>query len=314
MARSARSSGLVLAALVVVQVLFGINYVVSKIVVNAFPPLVWASARIVVASILMLGMALIFRRKHPPWNSSFFMPLVTCALLGTIINQASFLVGLHYTTSTNSAILNTLIPVVTLLIVTLRGQEPATPRRVLGFVCAFIGVLVMRRAEEFSLSNRTLIGDLLTIVNCVSYGLFLSYSKKFLEKHDSLWTTTWLFIYGSVGLTALAVPEWSRFQMPEVTPNLAWAMAFAVLGATLTTYFLNFWALAHAKSSQVALFIYLQPVVASIISWRWMGETITLRTVFASLFIFAGLVLAVTAPRSKIEVWFRSTFGLPGRR
>jgi len=306
MARSARSSGLVLAALIAVQVLFGINYVVSKIVVAAFPPLVWASARIIVASGLMLGLALLFKRKHPAWNSKFFIPLIVYALLGTVINQASFLVGLHYTSSTNSAILNTLIPVVTLLIVTLRGQEPATPRRIVGFICAFIGVLVMRRAEEFSLSNRTLIGDLLMIVNCVSYGLFLSYSKKFLEKHDPLWTTTWLFIYGSVGLTALAVPEWTHFQMPVITQTLAWAMLFAVLGATLMTYFLNFWALAHAKASQVAVFTYLQPLVASIIAWHWLGETITTRTIVASLFIFAGLVLAVTTPRSRIEVWIRS--------
>jgi drug/metabolite transporter (DMT)-like permease len=314
MARSARSSGLVLAALIAVQVLFGINYVVSKVVVNAFPPLVWASARIIVASALMLGLTLAFKRKHPPMDAKFFMPMIVYALLSTVINQASFLVGLHYTTSTNSAILNTLIPVVTLLIVTVRGQEPATPRRIVGFICAFIGVLVMRRAEEFSLSNRTVIGDFLMIVNCVSYGMFLSYSKKFLEKYDPLWTTTWLFIYGSVGLTALAVPEWSHFRMPEITPNLAAAMVFAVLGATLMTYFLNFWALAHAKASQVALFTYLQPLVASVIAWHYLGEVITTRTVVASLFIFAGLLLAVSAPRSRFEVWFRSAVGLASRR
>jgi drug/metabolite transporter (DMT)-like permease len=293
MARKDPPYGLVLGALIAVQVLFGINYVVSKFVLHAFPPLVWASARIMVATFIMGSIALVSGRKHPKMDRNFFIPLIGYAALGTIINQASFLVGLKYTTSTNSAILNTLIPIFTLLIVTLRGQEPATPKRVFGFVFAFIGVLVMRRVEDFSLSNQTLMGDLLTILNCFSYGMFLSYSKKFLEKNDPIWTTTWLFIYGSVGLTALAIPEWAHFTMPAIDSTLVWAMVFAILGATLATYFLNFWALAHARSSQVALFIYLQPVVASLIALIWLGEMIDARTIVASGFILLGLAFAV---------------------
>jgi len=288
------SRRMVLGALVTVQVLFGINYVVSKFVIQSFPVLVWASARMIVAALVMILVALLSGRKHPPFSRDFFVPLVGFAALGTIINQASFLVGLSYTTSTNSAILNTLIPIFTLLIVTLRGQEPATPRRVFGFVCAFVGVLLMRKVEEFSLSNRTMLGDLLTIVNCLSYALFLSFSKKFLEKFDPLWTTAWLFLYGSVGLTALAAPDWAGFSMPEITPSLAAAMVFAIFGSTRLTYFLNFWALAHAKSSQVAVFIYLQPVVASVIAWTWMGEVVTARTMASSLFILGGLLLALS--------------------
>lgn len=293
LAQPSRERGLVLSALITVQVLFGVNYVVSKIVVGSFPPLVWASLRIIISSLIMLTAALGLKRKHPTGGRKYFVPMIGYALLGVIINQASFLVGLHYTTSTNSAILNTLIPVFTLLIVTLRGQERATPARVFGFVSALAGVLVLRRVEHLSLSDQTLVGDLLTILNCLSYGLFLSYSKKFFEKNDAIWTTTWLFIYGSVGLTLIAIPDWMNFSWPTMSPSLWAAVVFAVIGATLMTYFLNFWALAHAKSSQVALFIYLQPVVASVISWIWFGEHITLRTMVAGFLIFMGLFLGL---------------------
>jgi drug/metabolite transporter (DMT)-like permease len=69
-------------------------------------------------------------------------------------------------------------------------------------------------------------------------------------------------------------------------------MVFAVIGTTLLTYFLNLWALNHAKSHQVALFIYVQPVVASAAAWFWLNEMITVRTVLSSLLIFLGIVLA----------------------
>lgn len=284
---------LVLGALITVQLLFGINYVVSKVVVGAFPPLVWASGRIIIAAFFMVLIAKLTGRKHPELKISFFGPLVIFSLLGIIINQSSFLVGLRYTTSTNSAILNTLIPIVTLLIVTIRGQEPLTARRGIGFVFAFLGVLALRKIEDISFSNQTWIGDLLTILNCVSYGFFLSFSKSFLEKHDRVWTTAWLFIYGSFGLTALALPDWMHFQMPVMTPVLLGCVLFGIFGATLATYFLNFWALAHAKPSSVAIFIYIQPVVASLLAWAWHGELITLRTTLSSLLIFTGVLLVL---------------------
>ena len=285
---------LVLAALVTVQVLFGINYVVTKVVVGVFPPLLWASFRIIVSSIFMLTVAFVSGHQHPRDGKKFFGPLVIFALLGIIINQGSFLVGLRYTTATNSAVLNTLIPVFTLLLVTLRGQEPLTGRRVAGFVCALTGVLFIRKFEEISFNNTTWIGDLLTVLNCLSYSFFLSFGKKFLERHDRFWTTFWLFAYGSVGLTCLGANDWMTFTWPHLNPPLLACMAFAIVGGTLLTYFLNFWALAHARSSSVALFIYVQPIVASLLAWFWMGQTPTPRTAFSSALIFSGMLLGLS--------------------
>jgi drug/metabolite transporter (DMT)-like permease len=131
------------------------------------------------------------------------------------------------------------------------------------------------------------------MLNCLSYALFMSYSRKFLMEHDRLWTTAFLFLYGSVGLTLLAAPGWAEFQMPVMTPTLAACMVFAVVGGTFLTYFLNIWALAHTKTSSVAIFIYLQPVVAALLAWFWHGEMITMRTIGSSALIFAGLLLAL---------------------
>jgi drug/metabolite transporter (DMT)-like permease len=291
---------LVLAALVTVQVLFGINYVVTKVVVGVFPPLLWASFRIIIASLFMLSVAFMSGHEHPKDGKKFFGPLVIFALLGIIINQSSFLVGLRYTTSTNSAVLNTLIPVFTLLLVTLRGQEPLTAKRLTGFACALTGVLIMRKLEDFTFSNKTWIGDLLTVLNCLSYAFFLSFGKKFLERHDRFWTTFWLFAYGSVGLTCLGMPDWLTFTWPVITPYLLACMTFAIVGGTLLTYFLNFWALAHARSSSVALFIYVQPIIATVLAWVWMGQQPTMRTMVASALIFVGMLLGLSnAPPKK---------------
>ena len=287
------STLLVTCALIAVQILFGVNYVISKTVVDAFPPLVWASIRIVIATGIMGTIAILSRRKHPTGGRNFFLPLIVFALFGTIINQSSFLVGLRYTSATNSAILNTMIPVFTLLIVTVRGQEPLTWRRGIGFVLAFAGVLAIRKVENFTLSDQTAFGDFLTVLNCLSYGIFLTYSKKFMEQNDRVWVTVWMFLYGSIGIGLVALPDWIHFSQPTLTPALLWAMAFSILGGTILTYFLNFWALAYARSSSVALFIYLQPIFAAFLAWAWHHEIPSLRTMISGLMIFAGMIFAL---------------------
>jgi len=283
----------VLLALIGVQACFGANYVISKVVVANFPPLVWASFRIFVSTAVMWSICLGLQRPAPRPQKSFLVPLIGLALMGTILNQVSFLVGLSLTTSTNAAVLNTLIPVTTLAIVTLRGQERLTWVRGLGFVLAFAGVLAIRRIEDIRFSDSTFVGDLLNIFNCVLYGCFLSFGRPFMQKHDALWVTAYLFLYGTVGITLIALPTWLQFQMPVMTPELMWSSVFAIVFGTLVPYFLNFWALKHAKSSQVALFIYLQPIIAAFIAWKWYDERITDRTIISTVLIFLGMVAAI---------------------
>jgi drug/metabolite transporter (DMT)-like permease len=291
-------------ALILVQILFGINYVVSQVILRDFPPMVWASLRIIIASSIMTLIAVLWKPKaRPKFDRSFLVPLLAFTLLGTIINQSAFLKGLSFTTATNSAILNTLIPVFTLLIITLRGLEPLTLNRKIGFLLSFVGVLAMRKIESFTLSDKTVQGDLLTILNCASYGLFLSYSKDFLHKYDRVWVTAAMFMLGSLGITLLALPEWSQFQWPEMQAPLIGSMAFSIFGGTLITYFLNNWTLSYSTSSSVAIFIYLQPIVAGSLAWLWFDQPITARMVISSLLILVGVLMVlgvVGAKKTKI--------------
>ncbi len=294
--------GAVTLALIGVQFCFGLNYVILKEIVNKLPPMAWASFRIAVATCFFFLFCFLSGRPRPKFNREFLLPLAIYSLGGTILNQSSFILGLSYTTATNSAILNSLIPLATLFIVTVRGQEKFTWNRAIGFLFALFGVLALRGIENFNIKSTTVLGDALTLFNCVVYGIFLSYSKKFFEKNDPLWSGAFLFLYGTIGIGLLAIPQWRQvdFSM-DFTPMLS-RMIFSIGFGTVTAYYLNFWALRHAQASRVALFINLQPIIAGIFSWVWMGEVVTLRMIFASLFIFSGMMIALSDP-SRILVF-----------
>lgn len=298
MSKDSGPSRLLFPALTAIQVLFGINFVASKIIVGVVPPLLWASLRIITASVVMISACILMKREHPKGGLQFFLPLIPFALLGAVINQGALLMGLHYTTATNSAVISTLIPIFTLVIVTLRGQEPFTIKRGLGFSLALMGVLILRKIEQLSLSDKTLVGDALVVLSCLSTALFFSYGKKFSQTHDRFWTTAWMFVYGSVGLTLLAIPDYLHFQWPALSPALLGSMIFTILGGTLLTYFLTVWTLAQAPPSSVALFTYIQPVVTAALAWAWLDQAPTARTLFSSVLIFSGLLLALSKSKA----------------
>lgn len=290
---------LVHAALLAVPVLYGVSNVVSKEILRAVPALLWAAGRLLVAAALMILVGLVLRRPLPRGGRAFHLPVLLWSGLGVILSQGAFLYGLQFTSATHASILNTLIPVITLVIVTLRRQEPLTRRRLAGFLLAFGGVLALKYRDLHSLSfagDRGLFGDALILFNGLCVAMFFSYSKPFLERNDRFWVTTFIFAYGGLGMTALASPAWIGAQPPVVTPVLIGCMAFAILGGTMAAYFINVWALANARVTSVAIFNYMQPVAAASFAWAWRGERVSLHTFASSLLIFAGVLVATHRP------------------
>ena len=162
------------------------------------------------------------------------------------------------------------------MIVVIRKQEPLTLFKVLGLLFAFTGVITIRNFEEFSLSNKTFLGDILVLINSFSISLFISFSRDFLRRNTHWWVTTWMFLIGGLQISLFSMTETYDFVWPVMTLELGVSMFIAVIGATLLTYFLSNWALVHVDPGKVSFFIYLQPVAASIVAWAYLGEAITL--------------------------------------
>jgi drug/metabolite transporter (DMT)-like permease len=282
-----------IAALVIVQVLFGINYVISKQVIQSFDPLVWAGSRAAIATVLLFVFAQWARPERPKLDREFLLPILGFAFLGVVINQTCFLLGLKYTTATNSAVINTMIPIATLFFGVLLGRENATRWKVGGIAVALTGVLILKKIETFEFQGSTVLGDTLTLINCLSYALFLVLSRNFLKKYDAVWTTAWMFLVGSIVINLIAVPQWLVQEMPEWNAELVWRAAFAIIGGTFLTYLLNTWALARVSPSRVAVFIYLQPIVAAVFAFVALDEMPSFRTAIAGGLIFCGLLLTL---------------------
>jgi drug/metabolite transporter (DMT)-like permease len=289
-----KNSPRVVAALVVVQIIFAVHYLAAKILLQEIPPKAWAVLRILPAATVFLGVALL--RGIPRLSGRDFAKLATLALLGVVLNQLFFVEGLSRTTPAHSALINTTIPIATMVLACVLGRERLVPMRALGTVCALAGVLVLLRIDRLELRAEWFLGDLLTLANAISFGLFLVLAKSFVTRVGPVVATAGTLAFGSLGIAAAGAAELARVDLAAVSPRTWWIAVFIVLGPTIATYVLNAWALTRVESSQVAMFVYLQPMLATALSAAILGEAVTPRLFVSAALIFAGLFLATRRP------------------
>lgn len=286
--------GRVRAALITVQMLFGINYLVSKQVVGVLDPAAWATLRSSSALVILGAAALLLRRRFPRGRDLWY--LAGCALLGVTFNQILFLEGLQRTTPAHSALICAQIPLFTLAAAVVMGREPLTRMRVAALISGMVGVMVLLEVDRFDFDSTYLVGDLLTLANAVCYGLFVALSGRVMARHDPLGAVTVVFLFGAAGIALYGADELLAVPFAALGTSDVVRMAYVVLGATVTTYALNLYALKHTQASRVALYIFLQPVVATTLSVLILGEAVTWRLVTAGILVLISLSLREIRP------------------
>ncbi len=281
-----------LGALLLVQIFFGTFPVLGKIALQEVSPFVLASFRALFGALFLSLFAHWFVEDAPPANNRERWLLFVLSLLGIVANQVFFIQGLARTTATNATILVMTIPIFTLSVALLTGNEKLERRRALGIPLAFSGVLLLLDLDALRFGSTTFLGDMLITLNGLCYAIFLVLSRRVLSRRPSMDFIARVFRYGALPILLFAVPDLSRFR-PQTLSLKTWgAIAGVVLLSTVATYALNAWALARTSASTTAFFIFIQPLISGFLAAFVLGERPGPKTLLAAVLIAAGVILA----------------------
>jgi drug/metabolite transporter (DMT)-like permease len=294
---STEGRGRVLGVLVFVQVVFAVHYLLAKVLLAYIPPPAWASLRILAAASIFAVLYTFAPRRAVAGRD--VLALAGFAFFGVVLNQLCFVEGLSRTTPAHSSLINTTIPIATVTFAVLLGKERLTRPTVIGIALALAGVLTLLRVDHLELRSEWFWGDLLTQLNAASFALFLVISKSTITRVGSLPATAILLAFGSLGVAIYGGVDLARLDFASVPPRIWWIGAWIVVFPTALAYFLNNWALRRVRSSVVALFIYLQPILASVLSVTLLHEPVTVRLVVSSVLIFLGVLFATQGSARK---------------
>jgi drug/metabolite transporter (DMT)-like permease len=285
-------------ALIAVQVMFATWPVLGKIALRTLPSLSLVGFRVLGAAIALAALGLVTRKLGRIARKDWAL-LVASSLLGVVLNQWLFVKGLSLTTAVNATLLGTTIPVFTLLVSILLGNDRASVRQVIGILLAGAGVVYLIGPERADFSHGSRVGDLLIITNSLCYGTYIAISKRLVSRYNALTVITWIFLVGCVPAAPVGAVSLSRISVAAVPVSVWVAVAYIILFATVVCYYLNSWALARVAPSTVAVYIYLQPLIAFSIAPLILGEKVSSRVIVASLLVFAGVAVVTMRGRSR---------------
>lgn len=274
-------------ALLAVQVAFASLAIAAKLVLDDVSGFGLVVLRTPAAALLLWVIALARRRWRVPPRE--LAALAALSVLGIAANQLLFVAGLERTTATTAVVLGTSIPVFTVGIVVLARRERATAPLVGGIAIAVAGAVITIGGGALD-DGGHLTGDLLIVANSLCYAAYLVLGRPVMQRLDPLVAITWVMTFG-----ALLVLPFGAADAVAAAPRLdaeSWAaITWIVVVATVGTYAVNAWAMRHAPSSVVAVYINAQPPIAAALAFALLGERPGWATAAGAVLIGLGIWL-----------------------
>jgi len=291
---------LALAALFIVNLLYGINYVVAKgLMPGVIGPSGFILLRVAGANLLFWPVWLI-KRERVAWEDAG--RLVLCGISGVAINQLMFFHGLMRTSPVHASIIMVATPILVLVLSGVLIGERITLNKAIGVALGAIGALMLIFLGSGNDAGSSMLGDFFILINASSYAVFLVMVKPLMSKYSAVTVMAWCFLVGSVIVVPFGLHEFGAVVWSHLTGAEMGGLAFVVVMVTFVAYLLNTWALRVVQPSVAGTFIYLQPVLALVAAYMMIGGDLGLGwpQLASAICIFTGVWLVGKRTKGKV--------------
>jgi drug/metabolite transporter (DMT)-like permease len=287
-----RDRTLAYAAFAIVCTVWGTTYLAIRIGVETIPPMLLTAARYLTAGLILFAVAWL-RGDRPPRDARTLRNAAFVGVLMVGVGNLAVVWAEQWVPSGLAALFVATAPFWVTLIELVHGSgEKIGGRRLAGMLIGFVGValLVTPRGAGGSFDMHFLIGALVIQAGCVGWQSGTVYAKNTLSKIPPLMSSALQMLCGgaAVLIAGVAVGEVPRFHL---TPRTFTALAYLTLFGSVITYTAYVYALKSLRTTTMALYAYINPIVAVILGWLILRERLTWVSIVAMFVILGGVAL-----------------------
>ncbi len=242
------------------------------------------------ATVLFWLLSLFMSKEKVPLKD--LLQIFVASMLGLFLTQMSFLKAITMTTSIDLSITNTCTPIMTMFVAAVALKEPITGKKIGGVLVSLVGVLILifnSVGLGGGASETKPLGIVLTILNGLTFALYLGIFRPLISKYNVVTFMKWMFLFSMI----VALPFNARhfFQLPfgQMDTKVLWQVAYVVVFATFVAYFLIPVGQKRLRPTLVSMYNYVQPIVATIISIIIGLDHITWKKLVAMVLVFVGV-------------------------
>jgi drug/metabolite transporter (DMT)-like permease len=293
MAESARPRlWLAEVALLLMSIIWGVNYSVIKYGTSVVLPLAYNGVRIMVAAVALSAIAVIWGGAAPSRRD--VIALLALGALGNGVYQVFFVEGLARTRAGEAALVVGASPALMALFARIRGIERVNTRGALGIALSIFGVGLIvfgRAASGENGQGGSLLGDVLVLCGSVCWAVYTIFLIPFTKRVSGWWVTAITIVGGSLVLAVVGGRDILAEHWASV-PAGAWAaILYSGLGALVIAYFFWYYGIRKLGPTRTALYGNLQPLIALLVAWLTLGEVPTSWQAMGAATIVSGVLL-----------------------
>jgi drug/metabolite transporter (DMT)-like permease len=285
--------------------LFAINGTVSKVMLESgISSLRLTQVRCTGA---FIGLALIILATRPRalrTNRRELLFLAAFGVLGVALVQLFYFLAIHRLEIGVSLLIQYLGPLFVALFAFFVLREHVRGRIWIALALALGGLtLVVDLWHGVSLDG---LGVLFSLCSAVTFAGYMLLAEHAVGRRDPISLLCFGFLFASL-FWAIVQPWWSfPFDVPGQSVSLLgrlsgvhmplWVlMTWMILIGTIIPFFLIVGSMRHITATRAGILAMVEPVVASVVAYAWLGETLNGTTLVGGAVVLCGIVLAQSA-------------------
>lgn len=280
-----------LAALAAVT-MWGVSFVATKAALQELAPVTLVFTRFALG-LAVLFLILKYRRVSLIPARDTWPMLAVMGFVGIFVHQMLQVHGLTLTTAVRTGWLIGLIPIWSAVLAAVFLGEGFGRWKLFGLLLGTLGALLVITRGELSFALLELPatrGDLLILASTVNWAVYTILGRKTLKRVGSARATTATMFGGWVMLIPFFVNAAGWREYGAVSPAGWAAVAFLGIGCSGLGYLFWYAALERIDASQVAAFLYIEPVVTLVAAVVWLGEAVAVSTVVGGVLVLIGVL------------------------
>ncbi len=274
-----------------VAFIYGATFIVAKDVMPTYiQPFGFILLRVLGATVLFWILGLLAPKEKI--DKKDFPRIAAAAFFGVALNMLTFFKGLSMTSPISASVIMVSTPIVVLLFSAIFLKEGLGLRKISGVLIGMSGTVVLIVYGSVSGdAASSQIGNLLVFVNAVSYAMYLILIKKLITKYHAFSFIKYIYSFGLLFVLPFGFNEIQQVNW-TIIPNVIWLeIGFVLLFTTFFAYLINLMSMRYLKPTTLSVFIYLQPLFASVIAISLGKDSLGPIKLIAALLIFIGVYL-----------------------
>ena len=277
--------------LLLMALIWGINFSVVKYGTVFVPPLAFNGVRVALAAVALLVIAIFAGKRWPSRRDT--LALLLLGMLGNGVYQVLFIEGVARTRAGTAALVLASSPALIAIFGRAVGVERTTRRRWAGIAVQLGGMalVVFGSARAATSDSGSLAGTLLVLAGAVAWAVFTVALKPFTHRIHPLQLAALTMIGGALPLVLLALPDVAATSWRAV-PNGVWgAIVYSGIGGLVIAYLFWYRGVRAIGPTRTAMYGNLQPIIALAVAWITLHEIPTIWQGLGATGIMSGLLL-----------------------